>query len=174
MRRLDFDEEIKQLRAALDAEDPTLREQGLTEEQHSANESPPEDVLRDEPLLRRYLLGEPLPDEERRRVEKRFVADEAYAAWVELLADELTEDYLLGALTHDEADSFEKRFLSTPERVEIFRSMETVIEVAGRAESTTDNAGGEPDTWVNRYVRAALRRTKKRDKDKKPSDVKKK
>jgi hypothetical protein len=180
MRRIDFDEEIQQLRAALVAEDATPGEHRLKgDKEFSAGaSSASKDVSRDEPVLRRYLLGETLPDAERRRVEKEFVADETYAAWMEVVADDLIEDYLLGALTRGDAESFEKRFLSTPERVQSFRSIEAVIEVAGREQphsTTHDSVGGdEPASWVNRYVRAALRRTKKRDRDKKPTDAKKK
>lgn len=62
--------------------------------------------------LTRYLLGD-MTNEERERVEERFLQDDSYFEEMLALEDELMYEYKRGNLTAKEEQLFEKRFLST-------------------------------------------------------------
>lgn len=62
--------------------------------------------------LTRYLLGD-LTDDEKERVEERFLQDDSYFEEMLALEDELMYEYKKGNLTAKEEQLFEKRFLAT-------------------------------------------------------------
>jgi hypothetical protein len=66
-------------------------------------------------LIRRYFLGD-LTEEERVRFEERVFTDGDFKTHVLIVEDELVEDYAARLLPADEAEKFEKHFLTTPEQ----------------------------------------------------------
>jgi CHAT domain-containing protein len=69
----------------------------------------------DEGHLRRYLLGE-LNEEEQQAVEEKLLEDDGLFDSVLAAEDELIDEYVDGALSPGERESFEGLFLSVPER----------------------------------------------------------
>ncbi|HEX8501094.1 MAG TPA: CHAT domain-containing protein [Pyrinomonadaceae bacterium] len=72
----------------------------------------------EESAVRKYLLGELEGEEPGRRVEERLLLDPDFWAELEEAEDDLIDDYVRGALGAGERASFERHFLSTPERLE--------------------------------------------------------
>ena len=62
-----------------------------------------------------YLLGTLKDNEIRERIERQIMSDEEFATKIDVVEQELIEQYLDGELSADQARSFEKGFLSTPE-----------------------------------------------------------
>ena len=67
--------------------------------------------------IRRYLLGQ-LSDGAREEIEQDLLTNEELFEELLVAEDELIDEYLGGKLSADERASFEKHFLSTPERHE--------------------------------------------------------
>src|SRR5437016_8051487 len=67
-----------------------------------------------EPALREYLLGK-LNEAEKQVLEEQLITDDELFELLDVVEDELVEDYLDAALTADERDCFEKFFLLPPE-----------------------------------------------------------
>jgi hypothetical protein len=72
-------------------------------------------VFNDDAILRRYLLGELAPDEEL-KVEERLISDDNYIEQLEVIEDELIDNYARDDLNPQEREKFKKHFLVTPER----------------------------------------------------------
>ena len=68
-----------------------------------------------EKIIIAYLLGE-LPEEELQRFERRYLKDDNLFQELNEVEDELIDDYVSGALSVERRASFEKSFLSSPER----------------------------------------------------------
>lgn len=68
-----------------------------------------------EVLIRRYLLGD-ISEEERDQVETRLMADDAFFQQVNLVEDDLIDEYLDQDLTPKDRKRFEVTFLCAPER----------------------------------------------------------
>jgi hypothetical protein len=66
-------------------------------------------------LIRRYLLREMADEEERQRVEKRLMTDDAFFERLKIAEDELVDEYLGNELLQSERERFELSFLTTPE-----------------------------------------------------------
>ena len=79
--------------------------------------------------LRAFLLGN-LSEEARAGIEDRFLADEDFAAQLELADDELIESYLRGELSAGDEHRFRNAFLSQPRRRERVLAMKAVLAVA--------------------------------------------
>ena len=62
-----------------------------------------EPLLDDESSIRRYMLGE-VSDDERARIEKRLMTDQAYLDRLRLVETDLADDYASGAL-HNTPDA---------------------------------------------------------------------
>jgi hypothetical protein len=73
------------------------------------------EVDEEERLLRRFLLGL-LDEDERERVEERFITDRDFKELALMVEDELVGDYLTGGLSETEEELFVKHLLSTPEQ----------------------------------------------------------
>ena len=71
------------------------------------------EIARD--AARRYLLGE-VAEAEREAFERRLFEDEAVAEEVEILENELVDEYVSGRLPPGDRARFEKAYLSSPER----------------------------------------------------------
>jgi len=65
----------------------------------------------------RYLLGS-LSEDERNRLEENFFADDAKFEELEVLEDELIDDYVAGELSPDERRQFESKLKQSPRLVE--------------------------------------------------------
>jgi hypothetical protein len=68
----------------------------------------------EERVLRRFLLGE-LEEDERERIEERFMTDPDFKERTLMAEDQLVEDYLAGQLSEAERDLFSVHFLSVPD-----------------------------------------------------------
>jgi hypothetical protein len=66
-------------------------------------------------ILRQYLLGE-LSEESRRQVEERLLTDTDSLEELEMMEEELIDQYLSSSLPAPEHEEFEAHFLATPER----------------------------------------------------------
>ncbi len=73
-----------------------------------------------ETLIRQYLLGE-LSPEERERIEKRVMSDDASFETLLLVEDDLMDQYVRGGLNSEERQLVEKHFLASPERQQSLR-----------------------------------------------------
>lgn len=62
-----------------------------------------------------------LAEADEEQVELRLLADDAYAEELEVVEDELMDQYVAGALTVEERRQVERRFLNSPERQSDFR-----------------------------------------------------
>src|SRR5947209_2648413 len=65
--------------------------------------------------IREYLLGG-LPEEQCGEIETRLLTDAEFAKAVELIEEEIIEDYLDGSLSPSEKQAVEGHFLRPPER----------------------------------------------------------
>jgi hypothetical protein len=91
--------------------------------------------------LKRYLIGE-LGEDDQREIGERMFTDDQYLTQVEMLADDLIDDYLSGSLSPDEQSRFETHFLNPPirqEKMQFARALrryvktETEVRMAARA-----------------------------------------
>lgn len=74
-------------------------------------------IMVDEPMIRRYLLGE-LVDEEQQSVERRLLIDDQCFVELERVEEELIDQYARGELSSADRRRFEDHFLTTPGRRE--------------------------------------------------------
>jgi anti-sigma-K factor RskA len=106
-----------------------------------------EQKVNDEALLRRYLLGE-LEGDELRRVEERLFLEDEFFNYLLAMEDELADDYVGGRLTPPERESFEKRFLSTPERhqtLRFARALKRYAAAEGASPKEATPSGATPE-----------------------------
>jgi hypothetical protein len=68
----------------------------------------------DQVRIREYLLGK-LSDDEQEKIEERLMVEDDLFQELEILKLELVEDYREGGLSRKERESFEERFLASPE-----------------------------------------------------------
>lgn len=114
----------------------------------------------DADVTKQYLLGT-LPDEASQSVETRLLTDEPFLNDLLIGEDELTDQYLAGALTQEERDQFERHFLSTAERRRKLRfgkslgqyiSQSAIVDEAGKKLLST--YATEPQkhlSWLDRF-----------------------
>src|SRR5215470_14935770 len=69
----------------------------------------------DEEAGRRFLLGQ-LQESEQIAIEDRLLMDDAYFERLEMIEDELIDDYVSGTMPQPEREAFSAHFLATPER----------------------------------------------------------
>ncbi|HSS22242.1 MAG TPA: CHAT domain-containing protein [Pyrinomonadaceae bacterium] len=69
----------------------------------------------DQSAIKRYLLGQ-LSDDEQREIEFRLLSDEDFLEELEIVEDELIDEYLESTLSAEQRLRFEKHFLASPER----------------------------------------------------------
>ena len=84
----------------------------------------------DQKRIRGYLLGQ-LSDDERQLIEERIFTDPAFLADVQMVEEELLEDYVFKILPPDEAEKFANRLLVSPEQK---RRLETTSALKQYAE----------------------------------------
>ena len=88
--------------------------------------------LIDHERIKGYLLGQ-LPEEDESQVETRLLTDREFYEELSILEDELIDQYLAGALSVSDRQSFESHFVSSSERkqkVRIARALRKRISVA--------------------------------------------
>lgn len=66
-------------------------------------------------IIREYLLGR-LPEEESEEIETRLLTDAEFAKALDVIEDEILEDYIDGNLSQSEKQAVEEHFLRPPER----------------------------------------------------------
>lgn len=71
--------------------------------------------MKDDKLLRRYLLGD-LPAEQEKEIEISYLGDGELFAEIKFIEDELIDDYLRDDLSEEERKQFEQHFRATPGR----------------------------------------------------------
>ena len=71
--------------------------------------------------IRQYLLGAPLEADQQQLIEERLMTDDELCEQIEIVEDELIEQFLAGELSASERVQFEEAFLSTAERREKLR-----------------------------------------------------
>ncbi|HEX6045902.1 MAG TPA: CHAT domain-containing protein [Pyrinomonadaceae bacterium] len=74
---------------------------------------------------RRYLLKQ-LPDADQTAFELRLLTEDDLHTELEIVEDELIDDYLANELSRDERERFEEHFLTTPERENKMRSAQAM------------------------------------------------
>jgi len=92
-------------------------------------------ITTDEILMRRYLLGD-LPQEERARLENRYLADAEVFEEFLAIENDLIDSYVKGQLTEDDRQKLETAYLNSPqrrERVEFARALSEVSASANQA-----------------------------------------
>jgi len=112
----------------------------------------------DQNQLRKYLLGEATEAEEE-KVELRLLSEAGYSEELDILVDELIDQYLTGELSGDERLNFERYFLSTPERHQKLRLALALRRYASSRVETADSesAKAQPSvslaklTWATRF-----------------------
>lgn len=74
---------------------------------------------------RRYLLKQ-LPDADQSALELRLLSEDDTFAELEIVEDELIDEYIANELSRDERQRFEEHFLTTPERENKLRSAQAI------------------------------------------------
>lgn len=95
----------------------------------------PDDPIRDERLLTRYLLGD-LPQEESERLDELSIADGDFCYRLNAAEDDLVDSYVKGELDSKSMERFCTVYLSSPKRREKVRFAKTLAAVAERQDST--------------------------------------
>jgi hypothetical protein len=100
-----------------------------------------------ETLIRRYLLAA-VSEEEREQVETRIMTDDAYYHMVDLIEDELTDQYLDNDLSVADRRHFEESFLCASERQQKLRFAKALRLYASRTAPSP-----EPEPVLTRFLR---------------------
>lgn len=112
--------------------------------------------------LRQYLLGAPLEADQRRLIEERLLTDDEFCEQIEIVEDELIEQYLVDELNAAERVQFEEHFLSTNERREKLRVARAVSRYvtpkAAPRQVPTQTNGVDPIAVATRTDRIGLPR----------------
>jgi anti-sigma factor RsiW len=125
----------------------------------------------DEAQIVGYLLGE-LSEEDRTRLEERFLRDVEYRELIGAVEDDLIDDYVHGDLAAHERELFEKQFTSLPHRrqkVELAKALSRTLSERRHASSVESVSAArestgfwasflsslQPPNWAFRYAVAA-------------------
>ena len=92
----------------------------------------------------RYLLGQ-LGDQEQRQLEERLMTQDDSFEQLQVLEDELIDEYLKNTLSEEDREHFEKHFLSTPERREKLKFAEAFRSYVATAIKEEKHL--EPSPW---------------------------
>jgi CHAT domain-containing protein len=127
------------------------------------------EVANKEGRLRKYLFGE-LDEAERQVLEQQLLADDELFDFLNVVEDELFDDYLDNALSGDERQRFESFVLLTPDRqrkLSFARALRRHVTAEAQSESPINNASapirtplaGRSQTgkqlFVSRYLKLA-------------------
>src|SRR5215470_14317850 len=95
----------------------------------------------DEEAVRQYLLGQ-LQEPEQVAIEERLLTDDAYYQRLEMIEDELIDDYITGVLSEADRQAFSSHFLSAPER---HKQLKFALTVHQYANAQTPGTGAEAE-----------------------------
>jgi hypothetical protein len=96
-----------------------------------------------EPLIKRYLLGE-LPVAEQRRLEEQLFSDAEAFERLAAVEEDLIDDYVCGDLSQKQRERFERHFLISPERRERLALAKTLVATVSEEEQPEAVAATEP------------------------------
>lgn len=117
--------------------------------------------LKDETIIRRYLLGELTQEEERERFEERLMADDDFFEEFQLVKEELIDQYLEGEITRAERERFERHFLTTTDRRRSLRLAQALstyhAPAPGVIVGKKTEAARAPFTWARGFFASPLR-----------------
>jgi hypothetical protein len=102
-----------------------------------------DDAVMDEPVIRAYLLGRISPDEPMSaQFDERMLTDPEFSLLIDVIEDEILEEYVDGVLSPADAEAVESHFLTPPERQRKLRRMRLISRhITGLAEeSNTEQA----------------------------------
>lgn len=103
------------------------------------------DIDKEQPMIKRYLLGR-LDEDDRRRFEEQFITDSEFREVALIVEDELIEDYLAELLPADERASFDSHYLSAPRQIQEFTLARALRDYALWGEATEPlSAAKEPE-----------------------------
>jgi RNA polymerase sigma-70 factor (ECF subfamily) len=92
-------------------------------------------------LLRRYLLGQ-CAVQETEDIDQSILSDDAVGVQLDILEDELTEDYVLGALNDPDRLCFERLFLNNDRRARKIRLSATLFKRSDMLSTLTTQESG--------------------------------
>lgn len=99
-----------------------------------------------EKQIGQYLLGQ-LEDTEQRQLEERLMTQDDLFQQVQVLEDELIDEYLKNALSAQDRADFEKHFLSAPERRQKLRFAESFRSYVATAHEGTGKQPSKSSFW---------------------------
>jgi CHAT domain-containing protein len=103
----------------------------------------------DEIAVKRYLLNQ-LSDPERQEIELRLLTDDDFAAEVEIVEDELIDEYVANELSMNEREQFHEHFLINPVRESKLQSSYAVKRYFDRATPQPQPSPGLLErTWTS-------------------------
>jgi len=88
------------------------------------------------PALRSYLLGQTTDEEQLTRIEQRLLTDAEFFDELEIVEEELIEDYVAERLESEKLENFRRLFLNVPERREKIRLTRSLIQLARQDKQT--------------------------------------
>src|SRR5260370_4312611 len=102
----------------------------------------------DEEAVRHYLLGQ-LQEAEQIAIEDRFLMDDDYFERLEMIEDELIDDYVTGTLSEPDRQAFSAHFLAAPERNKKLKFALAMTKYAGMRATGTDKSYERLNETVN-------------------------
>lgn len=103
-------------------------------------------------IVKRYLLQQ-VSDAERQEIELRLLSDDEFVKEVEIVEDELIDDYVANELSRDERTRFDEHFLTTPERNSKLRSSQALKRYFGSVASNQPHNPGRFRQFFNQLGR---------------------
>lgn len=103
----------------------------------------------DQNAVRQYLLRQ-LSDNEQRTIEQRLLSDDELFEELDIVEDELIDEYLAGDFSEDERKAFERSFLVAPERRQKLRFAEALKRQMSTSKAEEDVT--KPD-WFSQLVK---------------------
>ena len=107
-------------------------------------------------LIRRFLLGD-VDEEERERIERRFISDHEVYDKIVVLEDELIEDYLEDSLTASDREKFYAQYGHTPEERRRLRIVKAIKDHAVAEAMSSQRARSAKSKWPNFFAALRLR-----------------
>jgi hypothetical protein len=109
----------------------------------------------DVPQLTAYLLDR-LPEEEARRIEERYFADDAFFVLAGACEQDLIRDYLLKKLSPDDTRSFERKYRASPGLWEKVEFCAAIMTLTGSVPASTHRAARIPSPVWRLAAAAAI------------------
>src|ERR1044071_7680719 len=117
---------------------------------------PMKEELITDALLREFLLGK-LGDEERERIESLFLTDSQTRERVDVVEQDLIEDYLEDGLTTDDRERFLSRYAQTDEQQRQLRITKSIRDWAATEARAPQTAAASVSVWNRLRTRLWLK-----------------